>query len=73
MRHERSCVVDGGSSRNTRQQRIMTRWIKSAPAVHTPQVRAPVHSPDSAPMVTTRSRMTGEAEMRFCANWRSNS
>ena len=73
MRHERSCVVEAGSVRNCRQVRIMTRWMSSVPAVHTPQTSAPVHSPDSAPMVTTRSRITGEAEMRFCANWRSNS
>ena len=66
-------MVAGGSSRNCRHLRMMTRWMRSAPAVHTPQVNAPVHSPDSSPMVTISSRMTGEAEMRFCVNCRSNS
>ena len=47
--------------------------MSSAPPVHTPEVSAPVHKPDSTPMVTISSRMTGDAEIRFWANWRSNS
>ena len=73
MRQRAQMRGRGGSSRNWRQVRMMTRWMTSAPAVHTPQTSAPVHRPDSAPMVTISSRMTGDAEMRFCANWRSNS
>jgi hypothetical protein len=34
---------------------------------------APVHSPERSPMVTTSSTMTGDAEMRFCANSRNSS
>ena len=73
IRHERRFAVLGVSSRNSRHLRMMTRWMRSAPPVHTPDVSAPVHKPDNSPMVTTRSRITGDAEMRFWANWRSNS
>ena len=48
-RQERRLMVPGGSSRNCRQARMMTRWMISAPAVHTPEVSAPVHSADKKP------------------------
>ena len=43
IRHERRFAVPGVSSRNSRHLRMMTRWMSSAPPVHTPDVSAPVH------------------------------
>jgi len=47
--------------------------MMSAPPVQTPDVNPQVHRPERRPMVTMRRRMTGEAEIRFWANRRSNS
>ena len=66
-------MVAGGSSRNWRQARMMTRWMMSAPPVHTPEVSAPVHSAERRPMVRTSSKITSDPDSRFCANWRSSS
>ena len=66
-------VLPGGSSRNCRQVRMITRWMMSAPPVQTPGVERPVHRPTDSPMVTTSSRITSDPDSRFCANWRSNS
>ena len=52
---------------------MIIKWMISAPAVQIPEVSACVHRLDNSPMVTMRSRMTSEADSRFCANWRSNS
>ena len=73
MRQERRLAVLGVSSRNFRHSRMITRWMSSAPAVQTPDVKPQVHRLESSPTVTTRSRITGEADSRFCANWRSSS
>ena len=66
-------MVDAGSSRNCAAGANDDKMNDERAGGPYPANEAPVHSPDSAPMVTTRSRMTGDAEMRFCANWRSNS
>ncbi len=42
-------------------------------AVQVPALTAPVHRLDRKPTVPTSSRITSEADSRFCANWRSNS
>ena len=42
-------------------------------AVQVPAMMAPVHRLDRKPTVPTSSRITSEAESRFCANWRSSS
>ena len=73
IRHERMFAVLGVSARNCRQVRTMMRWMTSAPPVHTPQISAPVHRPENTPMLTMSSSMTGDAETRFWANWRSSS
>ena len=51
----------------------MTAWITSTEAVQAPAVIAPVHRLDRKPMVPTSSRITSEADSRFCAYWRSSS
>ena len=61
----RSRVVDG-SARNCRHLMMMTRWMTRIAAVQTPAVTAPVQRLDRNPTVPISSRMTSEAERRFC-------
>src|SRR6476620_11544929 len=42
-------------------------------AVHVPAAKTPVHTLDMNPTVVTRSRIIREAEILFCAYWRSGS
>ena len=64
---------DIGSSRNWRHLVTMTAWITSTEAVQAPAATAPVHRLDRKPTVATSSRITSEADSRFCAYCRSNS
>jgi hypothetical protein len=52
---------------------MMTAWITRTALVQVPAVSAPIQMLDSVPTEPTRSRMTSEAESRFCENWRSSS
>ena len=45
-RQERRLAVPGGSSRNCRQVRMITRWMSNAPAVQTPGGERLVHRLD---------------------------
>jgi hypothetical protein len=51
----------------------MTAWMTSTAAVHVPAANTPVHKLDMNPTVATRSRIISEAEILFCAYWRSSS
>ena len=51
----------------------MTAWMTSTEAVHTPAATAPLHRLERKPMVATSSRITSDADSRFCAYWRINS
>src|SRR6476646_5110036 len=51
----------------------MTVWMTSTAAVHVPAANTPVHKLDMNPTVATRSRIISEAEILFCAYWRSSS
>ncbi len=70
LRAEISCI---GRSRNCRHLVTITAWITSTDAVQVPAATAPVHRLDSKPMVATSSRITSEADSRFCAYCRSSS
>ena len=72
-RQDRAAVSAIGSSRNCRHLLIMTAWMTSTEAVQAPAVTAPVHRLDRKPMVATSSRITSDADSRFCAYCRSNS
>ena len=52
---------------------MMMAWITSTALVQMPAVTAPVHRLDRKPTVPTSSRITSEADSRFCANRRSSS
>ncbi len=66
-------TADIGSSRNWRHLVIMTAWITSTEAVQAPAATAPVHRLDRKPMVAIKSRITSEADSRFCAYCRNSS
>ncbi len=72
-RHWRMLTLACGSSRNWRHLVMMTAWITSTALVQVPAVTAPVHSVERKPTVPTSSRITSEADSRFCANRRSSS
>ena len=72
-RQARMLTLLGGSARNWRHLVMMMAWIISTAAVQMPAFTAPVHRLDRKPTVPTSSRITSEAESRFCANWRSSS
>ncbi len=46
---------------------MMTAWMTSTAAVQAPAVTAPVHRLDRKPIVPTSSRITSDADSRFCA------
>ena len=66
-RQVRAEVSAIGRSRNCRHLVIITAWITSTEPVHSPAASAPVHRLDRKPTVPTSSRMTSEADSRFCA------
>ena len=72
-RHVREDTSAIGSSRNCRHLVMITAWMTSTEAVQAPAATAPVHRLDRKPTVATSSRMTSEADSRFCAYWRSSS
>ena len=67
-RHAFRSMVSFGVFRKLRHANNMTRWISRTAAVHVPEVSAPVHTPESAPIEHTRMMMTSEPDSRFCAN-----
>ena len=72
-RHWRMLMLLGGSARNWRHLVIMTAWMTSTALVQMPAVTAPVHRLERNPTAPTSSRITSEADSRFCANCRNNS
>ncbi len=72
-RQDCAAVSAIGSSRNCRHLLIMTAWMTSTEAVQVPAATALVHRLDRKPMVATSSRITSDADNRFCAYCRSNS
>ncbi len=66
-------TLPGGSARNCRHLVMMTAWITRTAQVQVPAVTAPIQRLDRKPTVPTSSRITSEADRRFCANSRSNS
>ena len=52
---------------------MKTAWMMRIDAVQMPAISAPVHMLERNPIVPTSSRITSEADSRFCAYWRSNS
>ena len=72
-RHDRATTSAIGSSRNCRHLLTMMAWMTSTEAVQAPAASALVHRLDRKPTVATSSRITSDADCRFCAYCRSNS
>ena len=73
MRQARLFTAFAGSARNCRHLVMMMAWMTSTALVQVPAVMAPTQMLDRKPTAPTSSRITSEAESRFCANRRSSS
>ena len=72
-RQARLFTAFAGSARNCRHLVMMMAWMTRTALVQVPAVMAPTQMLDRNPTAPTSSRITSEAESRFCANRRSSS
>ena len=73
MRQARLFTALSGSARNWRHLVMMMAWMTRTALVQVPAVMAPTQRLDRNPTAPTRSRITSDADSRFCANRRNNS
>src|SRR4051812_16286740 len=73
VRHLRVAGSDDGSARNFEQLRIITAWMQSMPQVQAAADTGCIQKPNSAPVATTSSMTTNDADIRVCAYWRKSS
>src|SRR3954469_5546830 len=73
VRHLRVAGSDDGSARKREQLRMITAWMQSMPQVQAAADTGCIQKPNSAPVATTSSMTTNDADIRVCAYCRSSS